>query len=147
MINLRGIVAVAEDGTIGDKGGLPWHLPEDLKMFRDLTMGAAVIVGRKTWESIKNGLPGRFPLIVGRDYLTLEKALEEAKKYDRVYVIGGAQIYEALAEHISVWWVTVVDGCPDGDTKLTCVPSLEDHRWRTWRVEDGYRVMLVTRQP
>lgn len=71
LLPLNMIVAIADDGTIGDKGGLPWpRIAEDMRRFRTLTMGHAVVMGNNTWKSLpKAGLPGRRPIIVSRSVL------------------------------------------------------------------------------
>lgn len=101
------LVAVARNGVIGNKGKLPWHLPADLKRFKELTMGHHIIMGRKTYESIGRLLPGRTTVIVTRrpDYHvpgaivahSLEEAIAACKGDDEIFVVGGAEIFrEAL---------------------------------------------------
>ena len=105
MISL--VVAISENGVIGSKNGLPWHLPADLKKFKQLTTGHAIIMGRKTWESIGRPLPERRMLVITRDpgklagapvetFVSLDAALAAAGE-DEVFVIGGGEIFrEAL---------------------------------------------------
>jgi dihydrofolate reductase len=100
------IVAADRRGVIGSNGGLPWHLPDDLKRFKARTMGKPIVMGRKTWDSIGRPLPGRRNIVVSRDpawhaagaerVATLEEALARAGDAERVFVIGGAEIF-ALA--------------------------------------------------
>src|SRR4051812_33797675 len=105
------IAAIATNGVIGRNGTLPWHLAEDLKRFKRLTMGHTIIMGRKTWESIGRPLPGRTTVIVTRqhDYnagaegvhiaASLDDALLVAQSLndDEAFVVGGAELYnEAL---------------------------------------------------
>ncbi len=103
------IAAVARDRVIGINNTLPWHLPEDLKHFREITRGHPVIMGRKTWESLPEAfrpLPGRLNVVISRqaDYAapgaqvvsSLEAALELAHDLPEIFVIGGEQLY-ALA--------------------------------------------------
>jgi len=100
------VAAVARDGGIGRDGGLLVRLPEDMKRFRQLTMGAPIVMGRKTWQSIGRPLPGRRNIFVTRDpahhgegaetAASLDAALALAADAPRVFVIGGAEIY-ALA--------------------------------------------------
>lgn len=100
------IAAVARDRVIGINNQLPWHLPEDLKHFREVTRGHPVIMGRKTWESLPEAfrpLPGRLNLVVSRqaDYLapgaqvadSLPAALAHAEQLPEAFVIGGEQLY------------------------------------------------------
>ena len=102
------IVAVARNGVIGKDNRLPWHIPEDLKHFRALTMGHHIIMGRRTWESIGRPLPGRASVVITRDpgykapgavvARSLAEALAACAGDDEVFVIGGAGIFqEALA--------------------------------------------------
>ena len=103
------IAAVADNGVIGRGGGLPWHLPADLKRFKKLTTGHHMVMGRRTWDSIgRRPLPGRPTIVVSRDPAfvaegarvarSVEQALELAAGADEVFVAGGQAIYrEALA--------------------------------------------------
>lgn len=141
MISL--IVAVAENGVIGSKNGLPWHLPADLKKFKQLTIGHTIVMGRKTWESIGRPLPERRMLVVTRDpeklagapveaFISLDAALAAAGE-DKVFVIGGGEIYrEALpiAGRISL---TRIHAEIPGDVTF---PELLDSEWREVSRED-----------
>ncbi|MBT3236322.1 MAG: dihydrofolate reductase [Bdellovibrionales bacterium] len=102
------IVAVGQSGQIGLKGQLPWHLPEDLKNFRQITMGHHIVMGRKTFESIGRPLPGRKMVVISRDpkyhhsalassYCDLSLAIDEIKASgeSELFVIGGGQIYQS----------------------------------------------------
>ena len=101
------IVAVAENGVIGDNNRLLWHISEDLRRFKRITTGHPVVMGRKTWESLGRPLPGRENVVVTRRELSFDGAqtvhsLDEAYALfppeEEVFVIGGAQIYgEALS--------------------------------------------------
>src|SRR5262245_17378178 len=94
------IAAVAENGTIGDAGKIPWHISNDLKRFKRLTLGHPIIMGRKTYESIGKPLPGRRNLVLTRRsalagtecFPTLDAALKACGD-ETVFVIGGAEIY------------------------------------------------------
>src|SRR5580765_8192747 len=101
------IVAVAENGIIGRGGGLPWRLSDDLRRFKQLTMGHTIIMGRRTWESIGRALPGRRTVVVSRSAgfrtnvdgvettTSLDKALgiAEAAGDDEAFIVGGAELY------------------------------------------------------
>ena len=120
------IWAQAANGVIGDHGTLPWHLPEDLSRFRDLTMGSTVVMGRATWESLPDKvrpLPGRRNVVLSRQPgwraagATAAGSLEEALEggSDPIWVIGGASVYRSalpLADQIEV---TEVDASFAGD--------------------------------
>ncbi|MCA9602042.1 MAG: dihydrofolate reductase [Polyangiales bacterium] len=132
------IVAMAKDRVIGRDGGLPWHHAEDLKFFRRTTMGHAIVMGRKTWESLGRALPGRRNLVVSRDtaltaegaevFPSLEAALDAARTTDSLpFVIGGAQLYEAALPVCTHMFVTEVPGAPEGDTRF---PAWNVDAWR-----------------
>lgn len=131
------VVAVARNGVIGKDGRLPWHLPEDLKRFRALTMGHHLIMGRQTWESIGRPLPGRTSVVLTtrRDYVapgaqvvhSLEQALAACPADDEIFIIGGAQVYRAglpLADRI---YLTEIDADYEGDVVF---PALDRADWR-----------------
>jgi dihydrofolate reductase len=120
------IWAQASNGVIGDRGALPWHLPEDLSRFRSLTMGATVVMGRATWESLPDAvrpLPGRRNVVLSRQpgwraaggtvASSLEDALSTAS--GPVWVIGGASVYQGALSQADVLEVTEVDGDFSGD--------------------------------
>ena len=131
------VVAVAANGVIGRDGGLPWHLPEDLKYFRRNTIGHAVVMGRRTWQSIGRPLPKRRNLVVSRDpgfvadgaevFGSLGAALQAAWAEDEEpRVIGGASLYaEALPLATRILW-TEVDGEPEGDVLF---PDFDRGAW------------------
>ncbi|HYJ51605.1 MAG TPA: dihydrofolate reductase [Allosphingosinicella sp.] len=147
------VVARADNGVIGKDGGLPWHLSEDLKHFKRVTMGSAMIMGRRTFESLPGLLPGRRHIVLTRDQdwraqgaeiaLSGEEALALAGE-ERVSIIGGAGIFasfEPLADAIEL---TEVHGAPDGDTFL---PPFDPARWREAVREDreGYSFIRLER--
>lgn len=126
MTRLTLIVARARNGVIGRNNELPWHLPEDLRHFRQQTTGHVVLMGRKTWESIGRPLPNRRMVVISRQQLDLPEgvalagSLEEAisrhaADAKELFVIGGAQIYAQampLADRIVL---TEIDLEPEGD--------------------------------
>lgn len=139
------IVAVSENGAIGKENTLPWRLSADLKNFKNVTLGKAVIMGRKTFESLPNGaLKGRLNVIITRqkDYEaidakvtdSIENAILIAKQegYDNVMVIGGAEIYkQALAKDlINELFITLVHTkVEDADTFLPEVRGIDLKKW------------------
>jgi len=137
------IVAVAENGVIGANGGLPWRLSADLKTFRRLTMGKPIIMGRKTFQSLKKPLDGRDNIVVSRDpalaasgvsivesvadALTLARTLACTAGGDEIMVIGGAEVFRAaLPAADRIYW-TEIHAAPDGDTLF---PGFEPSEWR-----------------
>lgn len=126
------IVAMGNNRVIGNKGQLPWHLPEDLQRFKRLTMGHPLIMGRRTFESIGRPLPGRQMIILSRDpnykvagcdvVSGIEAALQLAKSAEELFICGGAEIYQQtlfLAERI---YLTKLDTDPDGDVLFPDIP-------------------------
>lgn len=132
------VVAMAQNKVIGQGGDLPWHFSEDLKHFRRVTTGHAVIMGRKTWDSIGRPLPGRRNIIVSRQQGlqiagcevvgSLERAIEVAREQDdEPRVIGGATLYEQSLPLVTRLFLTEVDIKVDGDTFF---PPLDRSQWR-----------------
>lgn len=139
------IVARAQNGVIGRDGGLPWRLPADLKRFKALTMGGAMIMGRKTFESLPGLLPGRRHIVVTRNAGWSAAGAEVAHSPDAAlrlagehatWVIGGAEIFALflpLARRIEL---TEVAGDIDGDTVMP--DPRNDGEWREMaRAEHG----------
>ncbi len=128
--------AQAHDRVIGADGRLPWHLPEDLRLFKRLTTGGTVVMGRRTWESLparNRPLPGRRNVVLSRDPGWSAEGAERAGSVEEVlaghpgcWVIGGAAVYAAFLPHAHRLVVTDVDLAVDGDTRA---PAL-DAGWR-----------------
>jgi dihydrofolate reductase len=120
------IWAQARDGVIGAGGGLPWHLPEDLALFRRLTMGSTVVMGRRTWESLPDRfrpLPGRTNVVLTSDRRWSADGVRPAASVEQVlaehaafWVIGGGAVYAAFLTHADRLVVTDVDVLVEGDT-------------------------------
>jgi dihydrofolate reductase len=122
------IVAVSENGVIGKDNQLIWRLPDDLKRFKNLTIGHPIIMGRKTYDSIGKPLPGRTSIVITRnaDFVpdgvvvahTLEEAIEKAKgtETDETFIIGGGNIYEQSLDVSDKIYLTEVHAHIDGDT-------------------------------
>lgn len=122
------IVAMADNNVIGKDNQMPWHLPEDLKYFKRVTMAKPVIMGRKTFESIGRPLPGRQNIVItrqtdlelaGADVVhSLEQAVELAKQdtaIEEVMIIGGAEIYKQSLELVDQMFITHIDLAVEGD--------------------------------
>lgn len=115
-----GIAAVDRKGAIGKGGKLPWHYSADMKFFRETTTGHAVVMGRKTWLTIGKPLKNRLNIVLSRDsniepqeslivFTDIESVLSFYKSLTTdLFVIGGAQIYEAFLPHIDKWIITEV---------------------------------------
>lgn len=131
------IAALAENRVIGDRNRLPWHLPADLKHFRRLTTGHAIILGRKNYESIGKPLPERTNIVVTHrtDYPapgcivvnSIDAALALTAGDPEVFVIGGAEIYAQTLSRADVLYLTLVHAQVPGDTHF---PELD---WDAWR--------------
>jgi len=129
------IAAVARNGVIGRGNRLPWHLPEDLKRFRALTMGHHVIMGRKTWESIGRVLPGRTMVVVSRNpgygvagcliAHSLEEALGLCGDDREVFIIGGAEIYRQALPMAGRIYLTRIEQEVAGDTYFPAFDMVE----------------------
>lgn len=137
MPKLSIIVAIAQDGVIGVNNTLPWHLPEDLKRFRALTMGHHIIMGRKTYESLNRLLPGRTTVIVTRNPRyrvegalisgSLQEALTQSAGDDEVFLIGGAELYREGLAHADKIYMTEIDARFEGDAFF---PPLDIVQWQ-----------------
>ena len=121
------VVARARNGTIGKDGTLPWHIPADLKRFKALTMGSAMVMGRKTFESLPGLLPGRRHIVLTRDVHWNADGAEVAHSVDdalamagdeRVSVIGGAEIFALFLPLASRIELTEVEADIEGDTTM-----------------------------
>ena len=136
MITL--IVAMGKNREIGKENQLLWHLPKDLKHFKELTSGHPIIMGRKTYESIGKPLPNRTNIVISRknDWFeegilivgSIKEAVKFAKKIDEeVFVIGGGNIYEQTIDFADKLEVTLVDAVLDADTFF---PKINEKVWQ-----------------
>jgi dihydrofolate reductase len=117
------IAALAGNRVIGNKGKIPWHLSDDLKRFKQLTMGHTVIMGRKSYESIGKPLPGRRNIVITSRTIpgvecapSLEAALQTIQREATVFIIGGGMLYAAALPLADAFYLTHVDGEYTGDT-------------------------------
>ncbi|TWU30379.1 dihydrofolate reductase [Bythopirellula polymerisocia] len=140
------LVAVSENGIIGREGKLPWHMSADLRRFRRITMEHAILMGRKTWESIGRPLHGRTSIVIShnKDYDTghsevkvagdLDEALAIARQadcdQDQAFVIGGAAIYELALPQADRLYFTRVLADVEGDV------SFPEVNWSEWEVKE-----------
>jgi len=131
------VAAIAANGVIGARGTMPWHLPEDLRHFKSLTLGHPVIMGRRTWESIGRPLPGRENIVVSRSAgfeapgasvaSSLEAALALCAGEPMVFVIGGAELYRAALPLAHRLALTEIQRDYEGDTRF---PDWDRAPWR-----------------
>ena len=130
------IVAIAENNVIGNNNQLIWHIPDDLKRFKALTMGHHIVMGRKTWESIGRALPGRISIVISRNpnyvahgavvVTSLQEAIAKAQSDTEIFIIGGAQIYEQALPLATKLYLTKVHRSFEGDVTF---PSIDQKEW------------------
>ncbi len=149
------VAAVARNGVIGAHGKLPWHLPEDLKRFRQLTLNHPVIMGRRTWESLGKPLAGRENIVVSRKAgfaapganvaASMAGAIALCAGEAVAFVIGGAEIYAAALPLADGLVLTEIDRDYEGDTHF---PAWDRRAWRATQKEthtstEGVRFAFV----
>lgn len=130
------IVAVAENGVIGDGNTLLWHLSEDLRRFKALTSGHPVIMGRKTYESLGRPLPNRTNVVLTRQQIelpgctvvhSLAEAFDRFPDDEEVFVIGGAQVYAEALPLVDRFYLTRIAHAYEGETRF---PAWDPSEWR-----------------
>lgn len=147
------LAAVGRNGVIGRDNGLPWHLPEDLRHFKAVTMGHTLVMGRKTYDSIGRPLPGRRTIVVTRqpdwaaDGVSVAGSLEQALSAagpDEVFVVGGGEVYAQALPLADRLLLTEVDQSPEGDAWF---PAFDRQLWREVArdARDGYAFVTYTR--
>ena len=134
---IRIIVAIAQNGTIGDKNALLWHITEDMRFFRTTTSGHPVIMGRKTFESLgSKPLPKRKNIVITRSDVefegafvahSLEEAIAMADDDAEVFIMGGAQIYAQALDIADRMYITRVERDYEGDTSF---PEVDYSKWK-----------------
>ncbi len=136
-MKLAVIVAIAHNRVIGKAGKLPWHISEDLKRFKRLTTGHTVLMGRKTFESLGRPLPNRRNVVISstpqpgvETYRSVPEAFEALKDQEKVFVIGGGQLYACLLDSADEFYLTRVDQEVEGDTFFPPYEHLLETRFR-----------------
>ncbi|MDL2213812.1 dihydrofolate reductase [Bacteroides sp. OttesenSCG-928-D19] len=135
-MELNIIVAATENNVIGVDSKMPWRLSNDLQRFKKLTWGGAVVMGRKTYQSMGKALPGRTNIVLTRDagfaptdavvVHNIEEALVEARKAEQVFVIGGGEIYKQFWNRAHRIYLTRVHAQLEGDT---VIPEIDTEGW------------------
>lgn len=130
------IVAASENNVIGRNNALIWHLPADLKHFKNLTTGHTVVMGRKTFESIGRALPNRRNIVISRTpglhiagceiADSPETMFKKVEQEEKVFIIGGGKIYEQLWDKADLLYLTRVHVSAEGDT---CIPAIDPSEW------------------
>ncbi len=153
-----GIVAVDRNLAIGKGGKLPWHYSADMKFFKETTIGNAVVMGRRTWLTLKGPLPDRQNIVLSRDQnlanesliamSDVESVLDFARQQEaHLFVIGGAKVYESFLPHIQRWIVTEVPLAVEGaDTFMPSnfLDGFELYELR--QLDQGLRVKFYERK-
>jgi len=140
------IVAMGENHVIGRNGDLPWHIPEDLKWFKKNTLGKPIIMGRKTFETLKKPLPGRHNIVITSDQNyevdgttvthSLEEALEAAGEVEEIMICGGASIYKQALPLVDKMYITLIYHDFEGDTFF---PKYDTKQWKEVEQIDRYQ--------
>ena len=153
------LAAVAENGVIGVDNDLPWHLPEDLKKFKELTTGKVVVMGRKTYESIikrlGKPLPNRKNVVITRQtgykalpdvdiFYNLEDALNANKSND-IFIIGGGEIFKQSIDKANMMYITHVHETYEGDSRF---PKIDMKNWKLIEEEkrNGFSFAIYKRR-
>ena len=138
------IAAIARNRVIGKNGKLPWHIPEDLIRFRQLTVGHTVVMGRKTFDSLDNPLPNRTNIVITsrvingvKSFPSLEFALQALKNEKEVFVIGGGRVYADALKLADELRLTLVDRDVDGDTYFPPYQDILQRNFRLIKEERG----------
>lgn len=156
------IVAMGENREIGKAGKLLWHIPEDLKRFKEITRGHPIIMGRKTYQSIGKALPGRTNLVISQDpefkaegcaiAHSLEEALQQAcieyyqsaQSDNEIFVIGGGQIYQQALSFADKLYLTLVEGnFPEADTFFPDYSEFNKIVYKANQESDGYKYTFL----
>lgn len=144
MISL--LVAMDKNRVIGKDNQLPWHLPEDLKYFKRITMGHKIIMGRKTFESIGRPLPGRDNFVVTRDQSYKAEGchilhsvddifeIDKSSSGDELFIIGGAELFRHVLPNANRLYITHIDAEFAGDTFF---PEINEEQWKLLSKKKG----------
>lgn len=145
------IAAISDNNVIGKEGKLPWHIPEDLKRFKKLTLNYSVIMGRKTFESIGKALPDRINVVVTHDknyqpidvivVHSFDEAIGKCKNYEKTFIIGGQSIFAEALNIADKLEITEVHETIDGDAYF---PDFDKNEWKETKREDHGEYSFVT---
>ena len=153
-----GIVAVDRNLAIGKGGKLPWHYSADMKFFKETTIGNAVVMGRRTWLTLKGPLPDRQNIVLSRDQnlanesliamSNVESVLDFARQQEgHLFVIGGAKVYESFLPHIQRWIVTEVPLAVEGADTFMPANFLDGFElYELRQLDQGLRVKFYERK-
>ena len=156
------IAAVSQNNVIGNKGKIPWHISKDLKRFKKLTQGHAVIMGRKTYESIGKPLPNRINIIVTRDrnyFVSINRLIDteiavcnslreavriaESKNKGEIFIIGGGQIFKEAIKFTDKLYLTIVKGKFRGDAFFPDYSKFKKIVFKKESRDDNYHYTFI----
>jgi dihydrofolate reductase len=144
------IAAIARNRVIGKNGKLPWHIPEDLARFKQLTTGHTVIMGRKTFDSLDKPFPNRVNIVITsnvingvKSYPSLEFALQALNNEKEVFVIGGGRVYTNALRFADELRLTLLDRDVDGDTYFPPYQEILKRNFRLIKEEHGVGVTFA----
>ena len=138
------ICSVGKNMELGKKNNLIWHIPSDMKFFKETTMGHTVLMGRKTYESIPNGLPGRKMVVLSSknifgDILVVSNIDEILNKYlnndEELFIIGGASVYSKFLDYADIMYLTEVDATDDEADAF--FPKFDKNEWDKVVIDSG----------
>ena len=138
------IVAMSRNRVIGKNKKMPWHLPAELRYFKQVTMGKPIVMGRKTFEAIGRVLPGRQNIVITRDpdfsfegvevVRSLDEAINVAGHAEEIMIIGGAHLYQQVMDRADRLYLTLIEADIEGDTFF---PEYDKNEWQ--EVKSDYR--------
>lgn len=132
------IAAMSQNRVIGNKNKIPWHLPQDLARFKELTMGHWIVMGRKTYESIGRPLPGRTNVVITKNLSAIEDhskiilsnsldAILDMRIAEEIFIIGGGELYRQAIDRADILHMTLIEKYFNGDTYF---PEIDLGKWR-----------------
>lgn len=160
-MSLSVIVAMTQNNVIGKDNQMPWHLPADLKWFRENTTGKPVVMGRKTFESIGRALPKRTNIVLSRqpyehkDVIwkeSFESALDYLQESPEIMLIGGGQLFQQYLPQADKLYLTIIQTELEGDTYFPAIDwnewHIEQERWHTKDEDNPYdcRFLILVRK-
>ena len=140
-MNLSIIVAMSKNRVIGKDNKMPWHLSNDLKNFKKITIGKTIVMGRLTYDSIGKALPERKNIVLSRNLIdsnvfifdNFEEVLDFTKDEDEVFIIGGQDIYSQTIDKVNKLYLTTIDANIEGDKYF---PEIDISKWKKIRTEN-----------
>ena len=140
-MNLSIIVAMSKNRVIGKDNKMPWHLSNDLKNFKKITIGKTIVMGRLTYDSIGKALPERKNIVLSRNLIdsnvlifdNFEEVLDFTKDEDEVFIIGGQDIYSQTIDKVNKLYLTTIDANIEGDKYF---PEIDISKWKKIRSEN-----------